>query len=103
METKEVKLYVMAIKRTYDIEFEILVSTYDSKIHEMSNGAGSVVIPLSEVTIEVPIPDIDPKQLNAEHIKQLEIQMKEEKNASYIRIKAIEEKIQSLLCIEQGE
>jgi hypothetical protein len=101
METKEVKLYVMAIKQDYDIEFEILVSTYAPKIHEMSGNG--IVIPLSEVTIEVPLPDIDRKKLNAEHVKALEIQMKEEKNASYIRIKSIEEKIQSLLCIEQGK
>ena len=98
METKEVKLYVMAAKHSFEINFHTVISTSKWATDEQTT-----VLLLSEVTVDVEIPDIDEKRLTLEEVKQLENKIKEEKDASYIRITAIEEKIQSLLCIEQGE
>ena len=98
METKEVKLYVIANKYTWEDDFKILVLT-----SLPMPDAATVAIQLSEVTVEVQIPDVDVKHLQLEEVKQLRETIKTERANSYARITAIEEKIQSLLCIEQGE
>ena len=98
MKTKEVKLYVQAVKYNWQKEFVIDVRDYKTE-----SSPEQVVVHLSEVKVEVQIPDIDEKRLTLEEVKQLEQAITEEDNASYARIKAIKEKIQSLLCIEQGE
>ena len=98
MKTKEVKLYVQAVKYYWQEEFVIDVRDYKTESsHEQ------VVVHLSEVTVEVQIPDVDVKHLQLEEVKQLRETIKTERANSYARITAIEEKIQSLLCIEQGE
>ena len=97
MKTKEVKLYVQAVKYNWQKEFVIDVRDYKTESsHEQ------VVVHLSEVTVEVQIPDVDVKHLQLEEVKQLQETIKTERANSYARITAIEEKIQSLLCIEQG-
>jgi hypothetical protein len=58
---------------------------------------------LSVITTSVPIPNFDVKQLQLAEVEQLQETIKTERANSYARITAIEEKIQSLLCIEQGE
>ena len=98
METKEVKLYVMATKHSLDRSFQTVIST-----SRWTTDDHTTVVLLSEVTIDVKIPDINEKRITLEAVRQLEDKIKEEKTASYVRVKAIEEKIQSLLCIEQGE
>ena len=98
METKEVKLYVQAIKYSWQDDFEINISTM-----KRLTDAATVAIDLSEVTVEVPVPIIDQKQLRLAHVEQLKEIIKTERANSYARITAIEEKIQSLLCIEQGK
>lgn len=95
MKTKEVKLYVQAVKWMSQDEFKVEVSTYKRESCEYF-----VIVDLPEVTVDIEIPDVDAKQLDTEHIKQLEIQMQEEKDDSYVRVKAIEEKIQSLRVLE---
>ena len=97
METKEVKLYVMAHKYTWDDEFKIVVSTA-----KHLSDAATVVIQLSEVMIDVQVPTVNQKTLQLAEVEQLHEVIKTERANSYARITAIEEKIQSLLCIEQG-
>jgi hypothetical protein len=98
METKEVKLYVQAHKYTWDDEFKIVVSTA-----KPLPDAATVVIQLSEVMIDVQIPTVNLKTLQLAEVEQLRETIKTERANSYARITAIEEKIQSLLCIEQRE
>ena len=98
METKEVKLYVIANKYTWEDDFKILVLT-----SLPMPDAATVAIQLSEITVEVPVPTIDKKQFKLAHVEQLKEVIKTERANSYARITAIEEKIQSLLCIEQGK
>jgi hypothetical protein len=98
METKEVKLYVQAVKYTWEDDFKILVLT-----SLPTPDAATVSVQLSEITVEVPIPTIDKKQFKLAHVEQLQKTIKLERANSYARITAIEEKIQSLLCIEQRE
>jgi hypothetical protein len=98
METKEVKLYVQANKYSWEDDFQIIVST----VKRLSDAA-TVVIQLSEVLIDVPIPTVNQKTLQLAEVEQLSNLVRLEKSNNYARITAIEEKIQSLLCIEQGE
>jgi hypothetical protein len=98
METKEVKLYVQAVKWSWERDFKINVSTY-----QKTTEVDRVVIDLSEVLIDVPVPTVDHKQLTLAEVEKLKETIKTERADSYARITAIEEKIQSLLCIEQGE
>ena len=91
----KVKLYVQARKYTWDNEFEIVVHAF-----KYPPSADSTVVQLSEVEVDVPVPEINEKQLQLEEVKQLQQRITEEKNASHCRVTAIEEKIQSLLCIE---
>lgn len=98
METKEVKLYVQAVKYSWKDNFEIDISTM-----KRSTDTATTAIQLSEVTVEIEIPNIYQNHLNLSHVEQLREAIKTEHADSYARITAIEEKIQSLLCIEQGE
>ncbi len=98
-EKKKVTLYVTAIKQSYQKEFTIEVNSYD-RASICQGVTTAVCIPLSVVEIEIEIPAIDGKQLQAEEVKQLQASIQKEKADSYIRVTAIEEKIQSLLCIE---
>lgn len=97
MKTKEVKLYVQAFKwhhrNTWDIRIDS--SAFDSC-------DSRTVIQISEVTVEVEIPDINEKQLTLEEVKQLREFINKEQANSYMRIKAVEERIQSLLAIEHN-
>ena len=98
MKTKEVKLYVQAVKWSSSRVFKIEVSAHQQKTCDYM-----VVVDLSEVLVEVPMPSVDNKQLTLAEVEQLRGKIKTERANSYARITAIEEKIQSLLCIEQGE
>ncbi len=94
---KEVKLYVTAHK--WLGEYEVEVSTHDRHKYK---SPGEVIIPLSEVTVEIDVPDVEKEQLMTEEIKQLQEQIQKERADSYVRITAIEEKIQSLMSIEHN-
>jgi hypothetical protein len=98
METKEVKLYVQAVKWSWEKDFKIGVGICQGK-----SDKDRCVVDLSEVTVDVQIPTVDHKQLTLAEVEQLHAIIKTERADSYARITAIEEKIQSLLCIEQGE
>lgn len=97
--TQNVTMYIYAEKWDYDAEFEIKVACFDLSTsgHKLD---GRVIIPLSQVTIEIEVPDVDEKQLQAEEIRQLQERIKQEKIDSHVRVTAIEEKIQSLMAIE---
>ena len=97
---QEVTLYVSAEKWCSN-RFEIEINTYDPSRHA-DNNKNRIVIPLSQVTVEIEVPDISEKQLQAEEIKQLQASIDKEKADSYVRIKAIEERIQSLMAIEHS-
>ena len=99
METKEVKLYVQAVAWNHSSNgFEIEVCTFKRESCE-----SRVIVDLSEITVDVQIPTVDHKQLTLAQVERLKEVIKTERANSYARITAIEEKIQSLLCIEQGE
>jgi hypothetical protein len=97
METKEVKLYVYAVKWNYKKEFQIEVSCFKRESCE-----SYIIVDLSEVMIDVQIPTVNQKTLQLAEVEQLKETIKTERANSYARITAIEEKIQSLLCIEQA-
>ena len=94
-ETRKVKLYVQAVKWNHSKEFSVDVSCYNRTSCEHYT-----VIDISEVTVDVPVPAIDEKQLTQEEVKQLQAVIQKEKADSFVRITAIEEKIQSLLSLE---
>jgi len=102
MSTKEeVTLYITAEKWNSSREFEIHINTYD--LHKINDGTSRITVPLSEVTVEIEVPDVSVKQLQAEEIKQLRAQIQKEMADSFVRVTAIEEKIQSLMAIEVQE
>jgi len=94
---KKVKLYVTAFKSRYQSEFSIVVDSFDRSEFE---NIFDTAIPLSVVEIEVEIPTISGEQLQAEEVKQLQAAIQKEMADSHVRVTAIKEKIQSLLCIE---
>jgi hypothetical protein len=98
METKEVKLYVQAVKWAWEKDFKIGVGTYRGE-----SDKDRCVVDLSEVIVDVQIPTVDHNQLTLAEVEQLRETIKTERADSYARITAIEEKIQSRLCIEQVE
>jgi hypothetical protein len=97
METKEVKLYVQASKWAWEREYTVSYETFQKE-----STSDRFVKDLSVITVRVPIPNFDVKQLQLAEVEQLQETIQTERADSYARITAIEEKIQSLLCIEQG-
>jgi len=94
---KKVKLYVTAVKLGYENEFKIEVNSFDKSTFD---NHGGIAIPLSVVEVEIEIPTISGEQLQAEEVKPLQAAIKKEMADSHVRVVAIEEKIQSLMCIE---
>ena len=94
-EMKKVKLYVQAVKWDWDDEFKIQVNSF----HPVSSD-NCIFVDLSEVEIEIEVPLVNEKQLQMEEIKHLQSIIEKEKADSYVRVTAIEEKIQSLLSLE---
>jgi len=94
---QEVTLYVCATKFKWQAAFKVDINTYDRSVLD----AGEMtIIPLSEVTVEIEIPDVNGKQLQAEEIKKLQAAIRKEQADSYVRVTAIEERIQSLMALE---
>jgi hypothetical protein len=101
-EMKKVTLYIAATKYSHaSSKFEVVVDTCDRS--KWTHESAQIVVPLSEVEVEVPIPEVSEKQLLGEEVRQLQAKIQKEKADSHVRVTAIEEKIQSLLCIEQGK
>lgn len=97
IDKKKVTLYVHAMKGKWADKYTCHISLADV------TGAGDAdthVELLSEVEIEIDVPDINEKQLKLLRIGSLEKKIKKEKADSHVRVIAIEEKIQSLMCIE---
>ena len=94
-EIKKVKLYVQAVKWAWDDKFAVQVNSF--RADSLDN---RMVVELSEVEIEIEVPLINEKQLQMEEIKHLQSIIEKEKADSYVRVTAIEEKIQSLLSLE---
>lgn len=91
----ECKLHIYASKWTGSDVYEIEVSSYLPKTEDYK-----IIVPLSEATVEIEVPVYSDKQLLEEEVKSLRAALIKEKADSHVRIIAIEEKIQSLLCIE---
>lgn len=91
----ECKLHIYAGKWTGTDVYEIEVSSNLPRSEDYR-----IIVPLSVVTVEVEVPVYSDKQLMAEEVKSLEAALIKEKADSHVRVVAIEEKIQSLLCIE---
>jgi len=94
-QVKEVKLYTYAGKWNGSTDYEVEVGSYLPKSEDYR-----IIVPLSEVTVEIEIPAYDERQLLKAEVESLEALLLKEKADSHVRIVAIEEKIQSLLCIE---
>lgn len=97
---KKVKLWVTAHKYDHDKEFRISVDCFDRS--SLSSCTTGTSIAMSVVEVEVEIPTVNQKQFTLEEVKQLQARIQKEKADSHVRVIAIEEKIQSLLCIEAG-
>lgn len=93
--TKEVTLFIQAIKWSWDRSFEIKVSTHQKK----SDGDWTIV-DLDTMVVNVEIPVLDEKVLVLAEVEQLQAVIKAEKADSYLRIVALEEKINSLMYLE---
>ena len=94
----KVKLYIQAEKWSSDVAFKIKASTYKRQTDQWN-----VIVDLSEVEVEIEVPVFTEKQLILAEVEQIKVQMEKEKADFFIRVTAIEEKIQSLLCIEHKE
>lgn len=94
---KTVTLYIQAVKSFYNDEFKIEINTYQRKSDPTM---GTVVIDVDSEQIEVGCPDLKQSDFTEKHVEQLrEIKQKHEAE-HFIKIKAIDEEIQSLLAIE---
>lgn len=97
---KEITIYTQASKWSFQDDFEVKHSTVKCRTDE-----GSIYIDLNEQVIEIDIPDgLEDLMVSAE-ISELEKMRDKIKADSIVKINSIEDKIQSLLSIEnkQGE
>lgn len=103
METqlKEVTLYIAARKYEWDDEFRIAIDTYNAaELSSNINSDNEVIIPLSEVTVSIPVPEVSKDILDTKHIEFLEAEITAVMAAANVRVTAIKEKIQSLQALE---
>ena len=94
-ETKNIKLHVYAEKWNHSETFKVAVTTHLPESCEYRT-----IIELSVVHVDIKVPLIDEKQLITAQVEQLKKVIQKEKADSHVRVTAIEEKIQSLLCLE---
>ena len=94
----KVTIYIQARKWSWDREW-----TVEAKTHQAETCDDRTCVDLSEVEIDIPVPALDHKKLVMVEVEQLQEQIKKEMAESHVRITSIEEKIQSLLCIENQE
>jgi len=92
---KQVTLYIQAKKRSYGHEFEIEVDTM-----EFESDQYTTYVTLDTQTVNVEIPEFDEKVLVLAEVEQLKAAIKSKKAAHYLEVTAIEEKINSLMCLE---
>lgn len=97
---KEITIYTQASKWSFQDKFEIIHSTRKNSTNE-----SCIYINLNEQVVEIDIPDgLEDLMVNTE-ISELEKMRDKIKADSIVKINRIDDKIQSLLSIEnkQGE
>ena len=91
----KVKLYIQASKYSFQDEFSVKVSCYKSQSCE-----SSVVIDVDEVEVDIDIPEFTQEQFTNGHVEQLRLIKEKLKADTHLKIKSLDEQIESLLAIE---
>jgi len=94
---KKIIIYIQAYK--YDFQDGFTISNQFFKDTTSDN---RIVIDLYEQEVEIDIPDLDVKALTQEHVNQLQEQIEQEKQNSFMKVKHLEDKVKMLLCIENN-
>ena len=91
----KVKLYIQASKYSFQDEFTVNASCYRSQSCE-----SSVVIDVDEVEVDIDIPEFTQEQFTNGHVEQLRLIKEKLKADTHLKIKSLDEQIESLLAIE---
>jgi|VirMetMinimDraft_7_1064189.scaffolds.fasta_scaffold400518_2 hypothetical protein len=91
----KVKLYIQASKYSFQDEFSVSVSCYKS-----TSDARNVIIDIDELEIDVDVPEFTQEQFTSGHVEQLRIIKEKLKADTHLKIKSLDEQIESLLAIE---
>lgn len=91
----KVKLYVQAVKWSFEGGFQVITST-----HKGSTTKDRVVIDICERIVDIDAPEIDEAFLINGEVEQIEAAIKKEQADSLARVIAMQERKASLLSIE---
>lgn len=92
---QKITVYTQAYKYAWQNDFTISNQFFKDKTDD-----NKIVIDLCEQEIEIDVPDLDVKALTQEHVNQLQEQIEQEKQNSFMKVKRLEDKVKMLLCIE---
>jgi len=95
-EKRKVTLYIHASKYV-NSDYEICVSTYKQKSCEYFT-----VIDIATVDVEINIPTINKNELIQANIEQLKNRIEKERADSFLRVQAVKDEIQKMLCLENN-
>lgn len=89
------KLYIQAIKHTWNDKFRVEV--FDMKL---TSTAETVVIDIDETEVTVECPDFSQSDFTNGHVEQLRKVKKDLQTQTHLKIKNLDEQIETLLAIE---
>lgn len=90
-----VKLYIQAMKHSFESEFQVVVSTF-----KMKSDQTTVLIDIDDTEVEVSHPNFTQADFTNGHVDQLR-KVKEELLAdTHQKAKSLDEQIENLLAIE---
>ena len=92
---QKITVYTQAYKYDWQNDFTISNQFFKDKTDD-----NKIVIDLCEQEVEIDMPDLDVKALTQEHVNQLQEQIEQEKQNSFMKVKRLEDKVKMLLCIE---
>lgn len=92
---QKLTLYFLASKSEHDKEFTFNVHAFDWPGHDFDTN-----IKMGSVDVEINVPDLNQKEFTLAEIEQLKERIKKEELDSHQRVKAFNDHIQNLLCIE---
>ena len=95
MATQKVKLYIQARKSGWEDKFSLVIDTMAFESTETT-----LTVQLNTVELDIEVPELDEKMLSLAQVEQLRDQIKAEKAAHYLRVTGLEDKINSLMCLE---
>ncbi len=95
MKNKTITLYTYASKYSFENDFSINTSTY---LRE--SDFDQVIVPISEIEVTIPIPEVTQEQLVNGEIEQLKSNIKAEQERAYKKVKFWEDRISKLQAIE---